>query len=488
MQTESENIQFAAAQEEILLSRFAYAACATPPGTSGIAVIRMAGTLAFDIAAALFQSRSQSPVSVHEMKGYTCAYGVILRPEDHAVIDTVVLTKFIAPNSYTGEDTVEISCHGGNAVKSAILDALFAMGARPAEPGEFSKHAFLNGKMDLAQAEAVMDLISATACKAGMEATRQLQGVLSAKVRGISRSVYSVMSKIEMMVEFPEHEETDEAVFAVTSHIKDIAPELENLILSFRKGRILREGLNVVIAGRPNAGKSSMLNTLAGYDRAIVTSVPGTTRDTIEELVDIEGLPVRLIDTAGLRDSRDEVEKKGIDRARKAIEDADIVFWISSGGEINPDRLLDQEEDLQEILACHQEKSLVLILGKSDLVPFTKNREFLQKSFSGTPIISFSSVTQEGVPEVRSMIRKKYEELGSQSSEEVLITNARHYRALIQAKQSLDLAIEGIDRNLPLDLLSSALRSVADSLAQITGDVVSDELVNEIFSRFCIGK
>lgn len=488
MQAENNKRQLVTAQGEFPMSRFAYAACATPPGTSGIAVIRMSGPSAFDIAEELFQSAAPHPATVREMKGYTCAYGTIRHPSDHEILDRVVLTKFIAPNSYTGEDTIEISCHGGTAVKNAILDALFYLGARPAQPGEFSKHAFLNGKMDLAQAEAVMDLISATARKAGLEATRQMQGTLSRKVRAISGEIYAVMAKIEMMVEFPEHEETDEAAFAISTHTQNISTELDDLVRSFKKGRVLQEGLNVVIAGRPNAGKSSMLNTLAGYDRAIVTAIPGTTRDTIEELVDIEGLPVRLVDTAGLRDSKDEVEKKGIDRAKKAIEAADIVFWISSDEEINPNRLMDQEEDLDEILSCHKEKSLILILGKSDRIPFNKNSELLRKTFPDTPIIPFSSVTQEGVREVCAAIREKYEELGAKSSEEVLITNARHYHAILQAKRSLDIAMAGMDQHLPLDLVSSALRSVADSLALITGDVVSDELVNEIFSRFCIGK
>lgn len=488
MQTDKKKRQPGAAQGDYLLSRFAYAACATPPGTSGIAVIRMAGTKAVDIADALFKSHSPAYASVHEMKGYSCAYGLFHHPVSGDVIDSVILTKFAAPNSYTGEDIIEISCHGGNAVKSTILDALFTMGARPAEPGEFSKHAFLNGKMDLAQAEAVMDLIGSTARKAGLEATRQLQGILSKKIRDISRSVYTVMSKIEMIVEFPEHEETDEAAFAISSNVRDIVHDLEGLLRSFQKGRILWEGLNVVIAGRPNAGKSSMLNTLAGYDRAIVTSIPGTTRDTIEEFVDIDGLPIRLIDTAGLRQSADEVEAEGIGRARRAILEADIVFWIASEDEIDPSGLMDQEDDLREILSCHQEKSLILILGKSDRIPFAKNKGLLQKTFPNTPVISFSSVTLEGVDEVRDIIIKKYEDLGAVSSEEVLITNARHYHAINQAKQSADLAMTALEQRIPLDVVASTLRSVADFLAQITGDEVSEELVNEIFSRFCIGK
>jgi len=231
-----------------------------------------------------------------------------------------------------------------------------------------------------------------------------------------------------------------------------------------------------------------MLNTLTGYDRAIVTAIPGTTRDTIEEFVDIEGLPVRLIDTAGLRGSADEVEKMGIDRARKAIESADLVFWISSEPELNIEALLDQEEDLKEILSCHQENELALIIGKSDITPFESSRKVLQEAFPNAPIIPFSSVTKEGVDAVRELIRMKYEQTGAKSGDEVLITNARHLHAISQARQHLDMGLQGFSRNIPLDLLASVLRSAADDLALITGDEVNEELVNEIFSRFCIGK
>jgi len=488
MQADREIQQTYTARGESLPGRFAYAACATPPGTSGIAVIRMAGTYAFDIADMVFKSHCLNPLIVRDMKGYSCAYGAFINPITNEVIDNVILTKFIAPNSYTGEDIIEISCHGGIAVKSSILDILFQTGATPAQPGEFSKNAFLNGKLDLAQAEAVMDLISATARKASAQATKQLNGALSVKIREISSNLYVLMSKVEMIVEFPEHEETKEAFLAISNQIASIVDQLDSLILSFKKGRILKEGLIVVIAGKPNAGKSSMLNTLAGYDRAIVTAIPGTTRDTVEEFVDIEGLPVRLIDTAGLRESSDEVEKMGIDRARKAIESADLVFWISSEPEFNSEGLLDQEEDLKEILSCHQENALALIIGKSDITPFERNRQVLQEAFPNAPIIPFSSVTKEGVDAVRELIRMKYEQTGAKSGDEVLITNARHLHAINQARQHLDMGLQGFSRNIPLDLLASVLRIAADDLALITGDEVNEELVNEIFSRFCIGK
>ncbi len=488
MQTDHEKSHLRTAQRNTPKSRFAYAACATPPGTSGIAVIRMSGEDAFEIADPLFVSKAAQPISVFAMNGYTCAYGEFLDSETKEVLDAVILTKFIGPNSYTGEDTIEISCHGGTAVKNSILASLYNRGARPALPGEFTKHAFLNGKIDLTQAEAVMDLISATARKASAEAIKQLAGELSVKVRHISNNIYTLMSKVEMIVEFPEHEETEESILLITKELEAILSETNALLQSFKKGRILKEGLTVVIAGKPNAGKSSMLNTLAGYDRAIVTSIAGTTRDTIEEQVDIEGIPVRLVDTAGLRQSSDEVELIGIERARKAILEADIVFWIASDTEIDADNIFDNEEELKEIIACHQENALVIIIGKSDKIPFEKNSCAFSSIFPDTPVLPFSSVTKVGVDEVKFCIRKKYEEYGAKGSEEVSITNARHYHAAFGANEAVELALDVISEHRPLDLLATVLRKAADSLALITGDEVTEELVNEIFSRFCIGK
>lgn len=488
MHTDCENINHSTAQGITPMSRFAYAACATPPGTSGIAVIRMSGDDSFKIASEIFYSKALKPIPIFDMDGYTCAYGEIRDYKTKQTIDDVILTKFVSPNSYTGEDTIEISCHGGVAVKNAILDNLYLLGARPAQPGEFTRNAFINGKIDLAQAEAVMDLISATARKASDEAAKHLHGDLSDKIRGISSEVYTLMSHVEMIVEFPEHEETDEAIFSINNQINNISQALSLLLNSFNKGRILNEGMTVVIAGKPNAGKSSMLNTLAGYDRAIVTSIAGTTRDTIEETIDVEGIPVRLIDTAGLRKSNDEVEIIGINRARKAIKDADVVFWISSELDDDMNDIMDSDDDLNEIIKSHKENSLVIIIGKSDKNPFEKNAEMLRSRFNKSPIIPFSSLTREGLQEVRQIIKKKYEETGAIGSSEVLITSARHYYAIKKASDALNFAREGMSNNLPLDLLASVLRNVAEALALVTGDEVTEELVNEIFSRFCIGK
>lgn len=470
------------------VGRFAYAAAATPPGISGIAVIRMAGRSSFEIADEIFVPEFPSGRTVSSMDGYTCAFGRLIDPATGETIDKPVITKFIAPHSFTGENTIEISCHGGAAVKDGILRVLFAAGARPADPGEFTRNAFLNGKLDLAQAEAVMDLISSTARKAGAEAVKQLQGRLSAKLGSLTAGLYKVISTVELILEFPEHEETAEAAAELLSITDHVRTEVSTLIRSFEKGRILREGFKVVIAGKPNAGKSSMLNTLSGYDRAIVTDIPGTTRDTIEEPVDIDGLPVRLIDTAGLRNSEDRIERMGIGRARTAIEDADLVLWIFDEEAADPQKFSETDEDFRYIVSGKKDYEIAFILSKSDIKPFNRNLQALKAFFPDIPVYPFSSVTEEGLEDVRRLITGIYEKRGSVSSEEVIITNIRHVHSLTKAGISLDMAVEGLRSNLPLDIIAGALRSAAENLAEITGDEVSDKIVSEIFSRFCIGK
>ncbi|MHB1454144.1 MAG: tRNA uridine-5-carboxymethylaminomethyl(34) synthesis GTPase MnmE [Saccharofermentanales bacterium] len=468
--------------------RFAYAAAATPPGISGIAVIRMAGRSSFEIADEIFIPEYPPCKTVSSMDGYTCAFGRLIDPATGETIDKPVITKFVAPHSFTGENTVEISCHGGTAVKEGILRVLFAAGARPADPGEFTRNAFLNGKLDLAQAEAVMDLISSTARKAGAEAVKQLQGRLSSKLKGLTAGLYKAISAVELILEFPEHEETTEAVSELLSITDSVRAEVSALIKSFEKGRILREGFKVVIAGKPNAGKSSMLNTLSGYDRAIVTDMPGTTRDTIEEPVDIGGLPVRLVDTAGLRRSDDKIEKMGIDRARSAIEEADLVLWVFDEEAADPQQFSETDEDFKYIISGKKDYEIAFILSKSDIKPFDRNLQALKAFFPDIPVFPFSSVTEEGLDDVRRLITGIYEKRGSVSSEEVIITSIRHIHSLQKAGGSLDMAAEGLRSNLPLDIIAGAMRGAAESLAEITGDEVSDKIISEIFSRFCIGK
>lgn len=431
----------------------------------------------------MFRPAGNRFLPVAEMAGYTCAVGDLADPIQGQVIDQVVITRFAAPHSFTGEDVVEISCHGGSAIKKSILDGLFSLGVKPAEAGEFTRRAFLNGKLDLAQAEAVMDLIQASARKSAQTAALQLHGVLSERIHGLSSAVYRLLALVELIIEYPEHEESSDAITGLRAELQKLHDRLQQLADSFSQGRILREGLTVVIAGRPNAGKSSLLNSLAGYDRAIVTPIPGTTRDTVEELVDIGGLPVRLVDTAGLRDTDDLVERLGVDRAKAAMQQADLVFWvISPPYDYSREELADIRQTIDQGLNLH------IIAGKDDLGEGSAIRKYLNDHLNGLPVISFSALNGEGLEKLRQAILDQYDLAGSQSGEELLITNSRHKACLDRAVSHSAEALQILATGLPLDLLASLLRGCADALAGITGDEVTEELISTIFSRFCVGK
>ncbi len=459
------------------------AAISTPPGQSGLAVIRLSGDGCAQAVDRLFKPSRPGSVAVADMPGYTCAVGDLVDPSDQRMIDQVVVTRFASPHSFTGEDVVEISCHGGSAVKQSILDCLFAQGVTPAEAGEFTKRAFVNGKLDLSQAEAVMDLIQAEAAKTSKAAVEQLHGQLSRRVRELSDQNYALLAQIELVLEYPEHEETPEAYSDLAQGIENLRSQTKWLAETFRQGKILREGLTVVIAGRPNAGKSSLLNVLSGSDRAIVTPVPGTTRDTVEETIDIGGLPVHLVDTAGLRETEDTVEKIGVDRARLALQKADLIFWLASPP------LSDLDSEIDGIAAAARlNLPLVLVAGKDDLDQDQEVRAFLKVHFPELPLISFSALTGEGADQLRQTILEIYEKAGSSSTENLLITSSRHKACLDRAGDALSQASRALEQQIPLDLVASLLRGSADALAGITGDAVTDELVNAIFGRFCVGK
>ncbi|MDD2534095.1 MAG: tRNA uridine-5-carboxymethylaminomethyl(34) synthesis GTPase MnmE [Eubacteriales bacterium] len=490
------------------------AASATPPGTSGVALIRLSGPASSLVAAAIFKPASGRFLPANTMAGYTCALGLIIDPRSQSefalqdattwpvwtadsvvspenMLDQVVLTRFAAPHSFTGEDVYEITCHGGQAVRQAILDLLYHLGVQPAGPGEFTRRAFLNGKLDLAQAEAVMDLIAASADKRAQAAMRQLQGQLSNRLREIRQDLYDLLAQLELVLEYPEHEESEKSRAGLLARLEPALDKVLALDASFRQGRLLSEGFTVVIVGRPNAGKSSLLNTLAGYDRAIVTPVAGTTRDTVEELIDIGGVPVRLIDTAGLRETQDLVEKIGVDRARNAIVEADLVLWLISPDEDrfgHPDftHLNEELAEIRELSA--QTDALQLIIGKEDLAASVDLRIWLTNELPQLPLISFSAQTLEGLDAMRQAILLRYQSTGSGQADEVLITSSRHKACLDKTSRSLALAATELQRGEMLDLAAALLRDAMENLAEITGDLVTDTLVETIFSRFCIGK
>ncbi|NLW88231.1 MAG: tRNA uridine-5-carboxymethylaminomethyl(34) synthesis GTPase MnmE [Clostridiaceae bacterium] len=475
-----------------------YCACATPPGIGGIAVIRMSGKNAVEVADRVFQViRASSPEvdSVQAMPGYSAAFGRLTDPKNQSVIDECILSLFRKPHSYTGEDVIEISCHGGTAVRQEILRVLIENGARAAEPGEFTKNAFLSGKIDLSQAESVMDVISAESTLALRAAETHLLGALKKEIRRASERIYEGFAKLEMIIEFPEHEDTTEGAKEVAARLSESTDSLRELARSYTQGRILKEKMNVVLCGVPNSGKSSLLNRLAGYDRAIVTPVAGTTRDTLEVDTSIEGIPVRLMDTAGLRDTMDTVEKIGVSRAFDAITNADLLLWLISPAEDTEDGDLEFFRRAVEPLG---DARVGILVSKSDLFPRGDANGFLKRITNQIDQLglsrkirfglSISSETGEGIAEIGARIRSLFDELGYGACRELLITNGRHYDRIHRAVERIEQAVGVINEDQPTEIACSLLRLAMDELGEITGDSVNESLVAEIFSRFCIGK
>ena len=455
----------------------------------------MAGEGSCEVADKVFTIRRAAgdARTVSGMSGYTVAYGLIKDPSTGKVVDEVMLTRFCAPHSYTGEDSVEISCHGGLTVRQEILRVLLENGARMAEPGEFTKKAFLSGKMDLSQAEAVMDVIAADSDLALRAANSHLQGSLKTKIRELCDDLYSCMAVFEMWIDEPDDEDALKALARNTDALSSAREKMRDLLSTYRQGRILSERMNIVICGIPNSGKSSLLNYLSGYDRAIVTDVPGTTRDTLEVSTSMGGVPVKLIDTAGIRETDDVVEAIGVNRATDALSEADIVLWLVSCEEE------DIEETLMErIMNLPKETKIGLLISKSDTADESsigKKKSMIEdtireKNYSrGLDFCgSISAQTGEGIKEIEDLVRKTYDELGSSHAQEVLLTNQRHVDHLSTALTKIDRCIELSRAGVSLEEPSLLLRTALEELGEITGDSVSDTLVDTIFSRFCVGK
>ena len=455
----------------------------------------MAGEGSCEVADKVFTIRRAAgdARTVSGMSGYTVAYGLIKDPSTGKVVDEVMLTRFCAPHSYTGEDSVEISCHGGLTVRQEILRVLLENGARMAEPSEFTKKAFLSGKMDLSQAEAVMDVIAADSDLALRAANSHLQGSLKTKIRELCDDLYSCMAVFEMWIDEPDDEDALKALSRNTDALSSAREKMRDLLSTYRQGRILSERMNIVICGIPNSGKSSLLNYLSGYDRAIVTDVPGTTRDTLEVSTSMGGVPVKLIDTAGIRETDDVVEAIGVNRATDALSEADIVLWLVSCEEE------DIEETLMErIMNLPKETKIGLLISKSDTADESsigKKKSMIEdtireKNYSrGLDFCgSISAQTGEGIKEIEDLVRKTYDELGSSHAQEVLLTNQRHVDHLSTALTKIDRCIELSRAGVSLEEPSLLLRTALEELGEITGDSVSDTLVDTIFSRFCVGK
>ena len=463
-------------------------ACSTPAGISGIAVIRVSGNgcgkLADKCSVILRSSGDYSRLS--ELPGYTCAFGYVKDPSTNARVDEVVFTHFEAPHSYTGEEMVEISSHGSGAVKQEILRCLGMSGIRMAYPGEFSRRAFINGKMSLASAEAVMDVINSETERQLEAAGSLLSGKLAEEIGRIEKCLYDQAAMLETFTEFDteDPEEEDAKLEEVKDNLSDCHDRLTTLCKGYGKGRILSERLRVALLGLPNSGKSTLLNTLTGFDRAIVTEVAGTTRDTIEVQININGIPVTLIDTAGIRETEDIIENIGIGKAYEAGRGADMVFYM-----IPPDMTVD------EAFTCVREiaedcESVTGVFSKSDAGE-NPDRDEIEAKLGELGITNFISISAEedlNIDKLEDAIIDYYNELGGGASEGLLITNSRHYTKFLKATKKLALALDALDNNLGTEVCASAFRACLDEIGEVTGKTVSATLADTIFSRFCIGK
>lgn len=456
------------------------AAIATPVGTAGIGVIRISGPQALAAASTVFISPRGS---AQDFPTHTVHHGILVDASSRERIDDVVLTVFLAPRSYTGEDVAEISCHGGIAVLRSALDAVLRAGARLAEPGEFTRRAFLNGRIDLAQAEAVNDLIRARTDDSRRAAIRQLDGRLSEAVRDASESLLGVIAAIEAAIDFPDDVEEPDADW-MAGEIGAVKAGVDEMIASFGSGRIYREGLRLVIAGRVNVGKSSLLNALLRSSRAIVTPIPGTTRDVIEESLEIHGIPVVAVDTAGIRSTEDPVERIGVELSEQSVRDADLILLvidISEGITQADTELLDRVGD----------KPVVVVLNKCDLLPEEarglETKEYARRLGRSLPAVQTSVSSGQGIEELETTISGLVASRGL-GAEGVLVTNARHLESLRSASESLSQALATIASHEAIDLISLDLVAARNALGLITGETASEDLLDRIFSEFCIGK
>jgi tRNA modification GTPase len=452
------------------------AAIATAMTVSGIGIVRISGEEAFSVIDKIYRSKNGKKV-LSEMDSHTIHYGYIMDEED--VIDEVMVLLMKAPNSYTREDTIEIDCHGGVLVMKRILETVLKNGARAAEPGEFTKRAFLNGRIDLSQAESVIDIIQSKNDFALKSSMSQLQGVLTKKIQEIRGEIIHEIAFIESALDDPEHISIDGYGLELEKIVSNIRNSIKKMIDSFENGSILKEGINTVIVGKPNAGKSSLLNVLLRKERAIVTDIAGTTRDVLEEQMNLNGIILNIIDTAGIRDTTDVVEKIGVDKAKVYVENADLIIYV-----VDSSTKLDEND--QEIIGMLLDKKVIVLLNKSDLSPVTTDEEV--KLYLNKKIISVSTIENTGIDELEEEIKEMFFHGNLAFNDEVYITNIRHRNALQNSYESLGMVLRSIEDGMPEDFYSIDLMSAYEELGSIIGESVEDDLVNEIFSKFCMGK
>lgn len=451
------------------------AAISTAPGNAGIGIIRLSGDDCFKILQKIFKPKNKGKI-----KGYTIKYGNIVKSENDEIIDEVLVSYFVAPKSYTKENMCEINSHGGIVVENQILEECLKNGAVLAEPGEFTKRAFMNGRIDLSQAEAVIDIINSKTEKEMMVAQRHLEGSLSKKIKDIQGEILNLMADIEASIDYPEYDIEETTNKKINDTLNSVEEKLLKLKNSFENGKILKEGIKTAIIGKPNVGKSSLLNLILGENRAIVSDIEGTTRDTIEEYINIKGIPLKIVDTAGIRKTNDEVEKIGVERSINNISDAELIIAL-----FDDSRTFDDQD--QKILDLIEGKKTIILINKIDLGKnLIKENEKLKKFKNN--IIEFSTINETGLDKLYNKIEElfKLNELDCENTE--IITNNRHKQQILYALEDVAKGRESLETHMPVDITAICLKDILEKLAEITGKNVSEDIINEIFKKFCLGK
>jgi tRNA modification GTPase len=452
------------------------AAISTPIGEGAISIVRLSGDDAISIAAKCFHGKDLNSQASH-----TIHYGKMIDPESMETVDEVMVTVMRAPKTFTREDVVEINCHGGLVAVNRILELVLSNGARLAEPGEFTKRAFLNGRIDLSQAEAVMDLIRAKTDRAMKVALKQMDGRLSKLIKDLRQELLETVAHVEVNIDYPEYDDVEEMSHQMLiEKSTKVLNKIDELLQTAKQGKILREGIGTAIIGRPNVGKSSLLNALAHENKAIVTDIPGTTRDVIEEYVNVRGVPLRLIDTAGIRETEDIVEKIGVERSRQVLKEADLILLVLNYGEP-----LTHEDEL--LFEATKGLDKIIIINKTDL-PQKLDLEKLKDLANGAKIIQTAIIKELGIAELEQAIADMYFEGQIETNDFTYVSNARHIQLLKQAKKALQDALNGMENGMPIDLVQIDVTRTWELLGEIIGDTVHESLIDQLFSQFCLGK
>lgn len=452
------------------------AAISTAMGEGAIAIVRVSGEEAVEAVDKIYKGKK----SLTEVESHTIHYGYIIDQKSDQVIDEVMVTVLKGPRTFTREDIVEINCHGGLVSVNRVLQQVLQAGVRLAEPGEFTKRAFLNGRIDLSQAEGVIDLIRAKTDRAMNVAIGQVEGRLSKKVQKLRQALLETVAHVEVNIDYPEYDAEEMTNNLLLEKANYVKAEISKILTTAQQGKILREGLSTVIIGRPNVGKSSLLNSLVHETKAIVTDVPGTTRDVIEEYVNVKGVPLRLLDTAGIRETEDIVEKIGVERSRQVVKEAELVLLVLNYGE-----LLSKEDE--SLFAIIEGMDAVIIINKTD-IPQQIDLEKVQQLAKGRPVVSTSLVEDQGIDELESAISQLFFEGNMDVGDLTYVSNSRHIALLHQAEQTIGDAILALETDVPIDMVQIDITRTWEILGEIIGDTVSESLIDQLFAQFCLGK